>query len=535
MGMAVISGAIFCLSAPKPNERHVCNDFINRHGYYLLISFINIILIAIFFWKHDIGLQGDEIFQGEAIRQISHKGIPLFDSGLFYTRGILVSYLGAIFYFLTQSIELATRLPNLIFAVILLNFIAYQLRQNKYDRSAIVLGLSLLFLNPWTINILKISRLYIPLTTIVVITLFLFYRSLKEKNLSYYVAGIAAFIVGFLIHKGIFMLIPQIVVTSCVLLYKLKGSKSQSFLLGCLLTITALASVLFIHFSQNSRLFESLKSFDLNEIFSWPPNMFPLTYLIESHTAISLLGGAIFISSIVSWIYWRQFTLSSFITINGVLIFLSYAFVNVANQPRYFYPLFTVVALLAMIFINNIVILFWKNRPIRFSVYMLSIAIIFSGVQYTLSYGYGLTLKKENAISYAASIIYNDKNIADYAEKNIPDDALVISAGSNDLVHSFYTTKIDYFLNGHGTTPRTLIAHIPSYHKFIEILRKNQGQDIYILTAYDFFAEYNDLKENKPFTHYSERVQSLVEKNGQLIYSTDSGKIFKFNSRDLIL
>lgn len=533
IGFIIGSGSIFSLLTPTLAKKVGISSYPTDKNQFLpYIIAANLILIFIALHHINIGLQGDEIFQGNAIKQIAQKGIPLFDSGILYTRGILVSYLGAIFYLIFNSIEVATRLPNLIFGLILLNFLFYQLKLH-YRMPPIVIGLSLLFLNPWFINLLKISRLYIPLTATTILILFFLHKSLTTQNkLRYFLIAILIFILSLFIHKGIFMLAPILVAVSLILYFQLKHEGVQFWFLCLSLMITFLSSAGLIIFTKNSRLFDDIKNLAWTNIFSFPPDPFSFFYMVQNHPLVSVLGLTAIISSLIFFAVTRKLEIASFLAMSALSIFLFQSIVKVSTQPRYYLTLFTILTILSIYTIDKIYNTLFQYRSLKTPFIFVGGIIMINGIFYDASFDYGLKLKSDNAISYAIPLVYNDKDIARFVKNNIPDKTIVISAGPNDLIHSFYTDKIDYFLNGHGTSQRTKIPHIKSYEEFIALIKSHADKDVYILGAYSLYPKYSNLKDNEPFTHYSKRVQTFISNNGKIIYSTEGGEIIKINDRN---
>lgn len=116
-------------------------------------------------------LANDEYYFVLSVRQILEHGIPVFETGGAYTRGILVQYLTAPAMLLTSSDELGVRIPSVVFGLGVAGVAWLYGRRTLGWPYALVLVV-LLLLSSWEVEYSRFGRMYMgfQLATLAMLT-----------------------------------------------------------------------------------------------------------------------------------------------------------------------------------------------------------------------------------------------------------------------------------------------------------------------------------------------------------------------------
>ena len=160
------------------------NDY-SLKSYVILTLLIFLGLILRLWGLDNVGLHGDEETTTMAALGILETGKPLFPSGMLYFRSPFHSYLVAISVWLLGHSEWAIRFPSVIAGTLGVLFSFSMGRRFLPSRWNLIFVL-IIALNPWMIEWSKISRMYIFLSTslmLFVIALFKWEEKESYRNL----------------------------------------------------------------------------------------------------------------------------------------------------------------------------------------------------------------------------------------------------------------------------------------------------------------------------------------------------------------
>jgi hypothetical protein len=120
-------------------------------------------------------LSVDEYYLTRSIDNILRHGLPIYDCGGYYTRGLLLQYSSAALRLSGLAPELAPRLLCALCSVLTLPA-AFLLAQRAQGRNAALLTLTLLAVSVWEIEIGRFGRMYAPFQAVFVWYLVFFVR-----------------------------------------------------------------------------------------------------------------------------------------------------------------------------------------------------------------------------------------------------------------------------------------------------------------------------------------------------------------------
>lgn len=145
-----------------------------RRTPFAVIGFA--LALAIGVWARTRGLEvsplaNDEYYFVLSVRQILEHGIPVFETGGAYTRGILVQYLTAPAMLLTSSDELGARIPSVVFGLGVVGVAwLYGCRTLGWPYALVLIVL--LLVSSWEVEYSRFGRMYIgfQLATLAMLT-----------------------------------------------------------------------------------------------------------------------------------------------------------------------------------------------------------------------------------------------------------------------------------------------------------------------------------------------------------------------------
>lgn len=180
--------------------------------YYLISYFILFVAIAIGVFSRFKGLGKwpltvDEYYLTKSIQNILNSGLPEFECGGYYLRGIFLQYITVPFLKIFSNNELAVRLWPVIFnllGIIPLYLVGKRLGGTILGCFAVILySLSL-----WEIEFARFARMYTLFQTIFLCYLFFFYRCLERDRSIDQIAMVSLSLLSLFVYEGaIFLLI----------------------------------------------------------------------------------------------------------------------------------------------------------------------------------------------------------------------------------------------------------------------------------------------------------------------------------------
>ena len=146
-------------------------------------------------------LSVDEYYLTKSVLSILGNGLPGFECGGFYTRGILQQYLSAIAVTLMDNTELAMRIYPMIAALIVLWF-TYLLARRAGGLPVACLALLLASLSLWEIEYSRFARMYMPFQALFMLQVYLFVRVIVDGCTDKFKWMLLVTLVGILSYEG---------------------------------------------------------------------------------------------------------------------------------------------------------------------------------------------------------------------------------------------------------------------------------------------------------------------------------------------
>jgi len=157
-------------------------------------------------------LAADEYYIARSIQNIFSYGLPKFEYGGFYTRGLIYQYLSAPFVFFTSP-ELGLRIVS-VGANIATIFISFLLAKKILNIRAALIVVILLALSVWEIEFSRFGRMYSLYQTFFMVSLYFMYEYYtEEKQHTKYLILLFATLGAFTWEGGLFLFPLAIAVT----------------------------------------------------------------------------------------------------------------------------------------------------------------------------------------------------------------------------------------------------------------------------------------------------------------------------------
>ncbi len=158
----------------------------------------------------------DELSSYNAALGILAHGLPLFPSGFLYTKAELYSYLLALWIHLFGDQQGVLRFLSAIEYLLSLPLL-YKAGRYFFDRRVALLATAMLAFSPFSLIWGRQVRMYEQAQLLTLLTVFLFYKALEERQKVYLVYLAAACLaVDYLSHEEIFIILPALLL--CILL-----------------------------------------------------------------------------------------------------------------------------------------------------------------------------------------------------------------------------------------------------------------------------------------------------------------------------
>ncbi|MEK6915645.1 MAG: glycosyltransferase family 39 protein [Nanoarchaeota archaeon] len=456
---------------------------VNKNKLTIIILGI-ILLFALILRIYSLGsspLWFDESISSLASQKIAEKGIPLFDSGLFYSRALIFHYIQAFFIFLFGATDAVARLASVLFGlgtVILAFLIGKEFNKPAGIISALIT--SVLFLE---IVYSRQARFYQAFQFLFFLTLFLLYKSKTSKKYAY-ISSISL-IVLVQTHIAGLVLVPLFI----IMLYKEHKDIK-------LLIIPLLVGIYFGLSFFNIQTSASLGSIYAEEytsrIFKW----------LRAFFIISLIG--------MPFAYKMNKRMFYILLVPSILLFTGLFFIKVfALRYAYF------VTLSIIIFISTILSYLYKQNKILFAITLVATIIYPSNLFFEANY-LTVVIPSQISINEITEPVINYKSLSQETQNIIKSNTLVTLSSPGV---EWYLKKPDYIipfsLNG-LESGYALYEGVDAYTG-AEIFN-NQSSDFILLE--DFFGYFKLSEKEKSRLNDIKQNCSIIEESNTLkVYS----------------
>ncbi len=390
--------------------------FILKHRIPIILSLIVVLALILRILGLDLGnMWIDESISSLASKEILEKGIPKFDSGLFYGRALTFHYLMALSIGVFDG-DFGARFISVIFgvgSVVLAFFIAREFsdEKNKKNNAAGLVSALLTAVLFLEIAYSRQARFYQMFQFLFFLSLFLLYKSKESRKYAWFASIVLIILVD--THIAGLIIIPFF------LWFFLKDPKDwKLMIIPIILSLYYGPSVLGIG-TGNKELVG-------NYIENYSSSLF---YHLRAFAIITLIG-------LPFGFYWNK-RLTYILILPSIVLLFSLIFVKVyALRYAYF------IVLLAPIFISVLFYYIYRNNKLFFSIVLIFVVIYPSNLFFESSY---LTLvKPENVQLHTSS-----EPIIGY--KDLSTDVKAEIMNSENIVlftpaFSWYYKKPDYFI-----------------------------------------------------------------------------------------
>jgi len=152
----------------------------------------------------------DEYYLSQSITNILHRGIPSFECGGYYMRGVALQYLAAALQLTWPSAELAPRLISALSSLLTLPA-AFILGRRTHGRFVGLLVVVILALSVWEIEMARFGRMYAPFQSVFLWYLVFFLRYTVDRDAKALWPMLVLSIVGPLVWEGgVFLLLANL-------------------------------------------------------------------------------------------------------------------------------------------------------------------------------------------------------------------------------------------------------------------------------------------------------------------------------------
>ncbi len=210
--------------------------------WFLLIVAL---LIGAYGRVFDLGaspLAVDEYYMAQSVRNILQRGLPIFDCGGYYTRGLLHQYVAAALQIVGISAEVALRIISVLSNIAVLPAL-YLIGNKLGGRSVGIVALIFFSLSIWEIEFSRFGRMYAPFQAVFAWYLWFLIQAIQGNQRMYY-AGIVLSVASLAIYEASVILL----VVNFLPLFSRKIRATPAWVFA---TVSLLAGYLFL--SQNFR------------------------------------------------------------------------------------------------------------------------------------------------------------------------------------------------------------------------------------------------------------------------------------------
>ena len=176
-----------------------------NYGRWALIMFAVVaVIIGIIVRFNGLGtwpFSSDEYYFAKSVENVLRFGLPAYECGGYYTRGVLLQYLAAGLQLSGLSAELAPRAVAATTSLLALPAV-FLLGRRLYGNTTGLLVLALIAISVWEVEIARFGRMYAPFQTVFLWYLVYFVRYTVDKQQHAVWGIIALSIVGVLVWEG---------------------------------------------------------------------------------------------------------------------------------------------------------------------------------------------------------------------------------------------------------------------------------------------------------------------------------------------
>ena len=269
---------------------------------YLLLALIIVVGLILRLWGlGNVGLHGDEETTAMPALEILNSGLPLMPSGMLYPRAPVQSYLIALSALVFGPSEWALRFPSVLAGTLGIVF-AFFLGRRFLSPQWNLLFVLIIALNPWMITVSQTARMYIFLSTSLILFAVLVFRWEENGSWRWLLAAFIAFLIAQQFHT--LAIFSSFLFFFPYLIHPSARRISQG----------SIAFILAVVIFQYQRSFQAAQygSTLAHSFFNSADKLTPLEYLLSYHligTGLILLlclftlGAAVYFQKHKSWIF----------------------------------------------------------------------------------------------------------------------------------------------------------------------------------------------------------------------------------------
>lgn len=182
----------------------------SNSNIFVLAGLVVVVLVGIYFRLKGLNrwpLALDEYYVVRSIQNILEKGIPEFDAGGYYSRGIIYQYLTAGLVWTGLQIEFASRILPVIFNIAAIPAL-FRIGKKISGNTTAILLIIFFSLSLWEIEISRFARMYTFFQTVFIWYLLFYYKYLFEddEKAIYWTFGLSLLSV-FIYEASIFLVV----------------------------------------------------------------------------------------------------------------------------------------------------------------------------------------------------------------------------------------------------------------------------------------------------------------------------------------
>ncbi|MDO8727139.1 MAG: glycosyltransferase family 39 protein [Candidatus Methanoperedens sp.] len=447
----------------------------------------------------------DELYTIYAAIGIIQQGAPVFPSGVFYDRSILNTYLIALSFKIFGINESSARIVSVVFSTLTIPLV-YLMGARIANRRVGILAALIMTISVWEIVWAREARMYAQFQFLYLLTAYLFYLGLTEKDMKILFFSLIAFIGAVLSHEFAMTFLPVALIY--ILLSKKELFKNKYFLYRGL-AIFGLVSILIV--LKGKDILNKIISFQNVPLWGQRPFYY---YALDSD--LRILFFLVLLGITVSVIMWKPGNKSqnSYLLLNFFIPFfiLSAYSWKESRYSLYIFPFLVLSASYAidMYLLRDVIdkdaidrlsrkfkIKKEFMRNIKFAFLFLIVILLF--VQIYSSKGAFSFSQKDHGDIYGGIQHSNWKKGSEYISyRLLEDDKIMTTLPAAVLYYlrqpDYYIKQIeyDYIENDKGQlvdayTGRAIILN--SYDSFIQAVNSNKG---WVIVDYKIERYYTD-------------------------------------------
>ncbi len=466
----------------------ICLIFILIFALFLRISFLE----NPSFWV-------DESISSLASLKILEKGIPVFDSGVLYSRALVFHYSQALSFIIFGVNDFAARFPSVIFGVLSV-FLAFLVGREYNKNAGLIFAL---FVATFFLEVFfsRQARFYQLFQLAFFASIYLLYKS--KKDLRYLFLGFVCLVIAVDTQPAGLVLIPFFIIH--ILLFN-KKNWYYSFV------------ALLVFFLERASLFSVLFSSKIPEVVDGSKDVFFnyfSTYLSFTSNVFYLI--IMFLIGSV-WAFFKNKTLTLLILIPSLIVLSGVIYLEVFAL-RYAYFFVFVILLFSSLLISFLVEKYGKEMWVL----VLILVILPSNLIFPFSYGTMLIPSTSNLNDFSApEINFKDINSSLFYELKSVDSFL--------LTH--YSPHVEWYLQ----KPLMVLDFSMTGKRDYSISREVDSKlvDVYsgasiITSETQVPSKFYYIEQGFAFSKLNPSQKELVEsikQNCSLIHNNNSVKIF---------